>query len=203
MDGDLFGWCEKEFAVFKNFQLDEWLTFSDCCSVYSQSFPVQSLQFDIVTWAPFVLKVTYTIDHHFIIDNQIRNYSELGIDNGIIQRVNFCMVDFLDDNLKENDCDCKFVFRSRFHSQCNLSLSFLNSDNFNFPAILLRMLDLRIIIILNQRFHRNNIRTSIQMNFSGTIDSNRQLSFELKNVFRRIRLNKVWNVGFESWVHLK
>ena len=41
------------------------------------------------------------------------------------------------------------------------------------------------------------------MNSSGTIDSNLQLSFELKDVFRRIRLNKVWNVGFESWVHLK
>ncbi len=102
MNSDLLGWSEKKFAVFEDFQLDKWLSFSDCCSVDSQSFIVQSLKLDVIIWAPFVLKVTNTIDHQFIIDNQVWNYSELSIDNSILQRVNSCVVDLFDDNLKEN-----------------------------------------------------------------------------------------------------
>ncbi len=91
------------------------------------------MESDVLAGDPSVLKVAQTVNHNFLINDQVRDDSELGVYDCFVQRINFDFIDFLDQYRKLNDSNCGFIF-SGFDCEGDFRLAFLKADNFKLSA---------------------------------------------------------------------
>ena len=78
---------------------------------------------------PLIFKIADTIKQNTTINNQMWNNPELGVQNGLIYRVNRCMINRSDIYSKLYDRYFQFFIAIRVEGQDNFGLAIIQSKN--------------------------------------------------------------------------
>ncbi len=91
------------------------------------------MESDVFAGDPSVLKVAQTVNHNFVIDDQVRDDSELGVYDCFVQRINSYFIDLLYKYRQLNDSNCGFIF-SGFDCEGDFCLAFIQANDFKLSA---------------------------------------------------------------------